>query len=64
MELFESQSRIIVRWERSRLSLRGEEVILKALVTTRAWFLTIVNGMSAHVEKEMIKHEGLPVGEG
>ena len=33
----------------------GKELILKALIMSRSWFLEAVNGMPDHIENEMTK---------
>ena len=35
--------------------LGGKELILKALIMTRTWFLAAVNAIPVHIEKYMIK---------
>ena len=44
------------RWSKSRPTFRGKELILKALITSRSWYLATVNGMLGHVEKTMTKN--------
>jgi len=39
----------------SNPTLRRKELILKALITSRSWFLAAVNGMPDHIENEMTK---------
>ena len=46
----------MVTWAKSRPMLRGKELILKALVTSRVWFLATVNGMPDIIEKEMTRN--------
>jgi endonuclease/exonuclease/phosphatase family metal-dependent hydrolase len=49
------QKDLINTWSKMHLSMRGKELILKALVQSRAIFLATVNGIPRDIENEMIK---------
>ena len=53
--IIEKQTRILNKWKTMHPSYRGKELILKALITSRAWFLATVNGMPKDIEKQMSK---------
>ena len=40
-------------WKKSRPTFRRKELILKALITSKSWFLATVNGMPKHIQIEM-----------
>lgn len=42
-------------WQATHPSLRGKELLLKALVQSRTLFLATVNGMPKDIEKIMTK---------
>ena len=50
-----TQQRICDIWQGNNLSFRGKELILKALIQSRAAFLATVNGLPKDVEKRMTK---------
>jgi len=54
-KIIETQKKVMDIWAVSHPTLRGKELILKVLVTSRSWFLVAVNGMPDHIEKEIIK---------
>ena len=47
------QQKIMNTWKKSRPTFRGKELILKALTTSKSWFLAIINGMPKHIQREM-----------
>src|SRR5882724_7519053 len=49
------QKKVIDVWITSHPTLQGKELILKALITSRSWFLAAVNGMLDHIENVMTK---------
>ena len=51
-KITEIQKKVIDVWKASHPTLRGKELILKALITSRSWFLAAVNGMPDHIEKK------------
>jgi len=53
--IIETQRKVMDVWAGLHLTLRGKELVLKALVTSRSWFLAAVNGMPDHIEREMTK---------
>ena len=46
----EVQKKVIEVWTASHPTLCGKELILKALIMSRSWFLAAVNGMPDHIE--------------
>src|SRR5882672_4620524 len=54
-KIIETQKKVMDVWVGSHPTLQGKELILKALVTSRSWFLVAVNGMPDHIEKEMTR---------
>ena len=52
-KILERQKKILNVWQGCHLSYRGKELILKALVMSRAMFLTTVNGMPEEVKQRM-----------
>ena len=54
-KIVEIQKKVIDVWTTSHPTLCGKELILKALITSRSWFLVAVNGMPDHVLNEMTK---------
>ena len=54
-KILDKQKEIMDTWEKSRLSYRGKELILKALVQSRALFLATVNGMPKETQEKMQK---------
>ncbi|EKM74423.1 hypothetical protein AGABI1DRAFT_15624, partial [Agaricus bisporus var. burnettii JB137-S8] len=53
--ILKKQKQIMTAWQSMNLSFRGKELILKALVQSRALFLTTVNGMPKPVQERMEK---------
>src|SRR5882724_6291508 len=53
-KILEIQKKVIDVWTASHPTLRGKELILKALIMS-SWFLAAVNGIPDHVESEMTK---------
>jgi exonuclease III len=53
--VLESQRKVLKAWRSARLSFRGKELVLKALVQSKAMFLATVNGMPKDVEEKMVK---------
>jgi recombinational DNA repair protein RecR len=49
------QKEIIKKWSKMHLSYRGKELVLKALIQSRAMFLATVNGLPNDIETEMKK---------
>src|SRR5882672_5995567 len=54
-KIIEAQKKVMDVWAGSHPTLRGKELILKALVTSKSWFLAAVNGIPDHIEKEMTR---------
>ena len=54
-EILQKQEESINRWEKTNMSLKGKEIILKALIQSKAMFLATVNGMPKHIEIRMKK---------
>ena len=54
-EIVLKQKETIKKWETMHTSLRGKELILKALVTSQGWYLATVNEMPKYIEKELEK---------
>jgi len=54
-KIIEVQRKVMDVWASSHPTLRGKELVLKALVTSRSWFLAAVNGMPDHIEREITK---------
>src|SRR5882724_6668089 len=54
-KIMEIQKKVIDVWTASHPTLQGKELILKALITSRSWFLAAVNSMPDHIENEMTK---------
>ena len=50
------QQKIMNTWKKSRPTFRGKELLLKALTTSKSWFLATINGMLKHIQKEMEKN--------
>jgi len=53
--IIKKQEKVIKTWEGNNLSYQGKELILKALIQSRAVFLTTVNGMPKNVEEKLTK---------
>jgi hypothetical protein len=53
--IIKKQERVIKTWEGNHLSYQGKELILKALIQSRAVFLTTVNGMPKNIEEKIAK---------
>ena len=51
----DQQEKILSLWKNAHLSMRGKELILKALIQSRAIFLATVNGMPKDIEEKMNK---------
>ena len=50
-------------WKKSRPTFRGKELILKALMMSKSWFLATVKWHAeTHSKRNGKEHEGLPVG--
>ena len=47
------QEEAIEKWGKANLTLKGKEIILKAIVQSKATFLATVNGMPKEIEKKM-----------
>ena len=54
-KILEKQKEIMDKWSEANLSFRGKELILKALVQSRALFLATVNGMPKDIQETMTK---------
>ena len=54
-EVLKKQEQTIDIWSKTNMSLSGKEIILKALVQSKAMFLATVNGMPRDVENKMKK---------
>src|SRR5882724_2234955 len=54
-KIMEIQKKVIDVWTASHPTLRGKELILKALIMSISWFLAAVNGMPDQIENEMTK---------
>jgi ribonuclease HI len=53
--ILEKQQNIMDMWSKSRPTFRARILLLKALIQSRAMYLSTVNGMPKDVEKEMTK---------
>lgn len=53
--ILKKQKEILDQWSRMNLSFRGKELILKALIQSRALFLAAVNGMPKDIQDKMEK---------
>jgi hypothetical protein len=53
--IIKKQEDSIKIWSSMNMSLKGKEIILKALIQSKAMFLATVNGMPNHIEKRMKK---------
>src|SRR6202012_2269717 len=51
--ILNKQQQIIQQWSKSNLSLKGKEIILKALIQSRAIFLATVNKIPKHIQEHM-----------
>ena len=47
------QEETMAAWSKTNMSLKGREIILKALIQSKAMFLATVNGMPKNVEEKM-----------
>jgi len=54
-KILEHQRRTMEKWSKSRPSYKGKEVILKALVQSKALFLATVNDMPKDIQEKMTK---------
>jgi len=54
-KILEHQRRTMEKWSKSRPSYKGKEVILKALVQSKALFLATVNDMPKDIQDKMTK---------
>jgi len=54
-KILEHQKKTMEKWSATRPSLKGKEVILKALVQSKALFLATVNGMPKDIQEKMKK---------
>jgi hypothetical protein len=53
--IMKKQEKVLKTWEGNHLSYQGKELILKALVQSRAMFMTTINGMPKSIEIKMTK---------
>ena len=61
-KVVEIQRKVTDVWNASHPTLHGKELILKALITSRSWFLAAVNGMPDHIERNDQDNERLYLG--
>jgi len=54
-QMIQKQKEIMDVWQRMHLSFRGKELVLKALIQSKALFLAMVNGMPETVQEKMNK---------
>ena len=54
-EILRKQEDVIKAWSKTNMSLKGKELILKALIQSKAMFMATVNGMPNVVEEKMKK---------
>ena len=54
-EILTKQENVIKAWSKTNMSLKGKELILKALIQSKAMFMATVNGMPTAVEERMKK---------
>jgi endonuclease/exonuclease/phosphatase family metal-dependent hydrolase len=54
-KILEKQEESINRWKKTNMSFKGKEIILKALIQSKAIFLATVNGMPVETEDRMKK---------
>ena len=54
-EILKKQEETMEVWSKTNMSLKGKEIILKALVHSKAMFLATVNGMPKDIEEKMKK---------
>lgn len=54
-KILRKQEDVIKAWSKTNMSLKGKELILKALVQSKAMFMATVNGMPNVVEEKMKK---------
>jgi hypothetical protein len=54
-KILKRQKQIMDQWKPMNLSLRGKELVLKALIQSRALFLATVNGMPQDIQTKMEK---------
>lgn len=52
-QIIEKQNSVMENWKKMRPSLRGKELLLKALVQSRALFLATVNGIPSEIQRKM-----------
>lgn len=52
-DIIKTQMKIIKVWRAMHPTFRGKELLAKALITSRAWFLATVNGMPKGIMTEM-----------
>ena len=51
--ILQKQEKVITAWSNTNMSLKGKEIILKALIQSKAMFLATVNGMPRDIEMKM-----------
>ena len=51
--ILQKQEEAIIAWSNTNTSLKGKEIILKALIQSKAMFLATVNGMPKDIEEKM-----------
>ena len=61
-EVLKKQEESIKAWSKTNMSLKGKEIILKALIQSKAMFLATVNGMPKDVEEKMKKYSKISYG--
>jgi ribonuclease HI/exonuclease III len=55
-KIIQDQQQIMELWQRMHLSFKGKELVLKALIQSKAVFLATVNGMPKDIEETMQKN--------
>jgi ribonuclease HI len=55
-KIIQDQQQIMELWQRMHLSFKGKELVLKALIQSKAVFLATVNGMPKDIEEIMQKN--------
>jgi endonuclease/exonuclease/phosphatase family metal-dependent hydrolase len=54
-EILKKQEEMINAWSKTNMSLKGKEIILKAILQSKAMYLATVNGMPKDIEEKMKK---------
>ena len=54
-KILEKQEESLKIWKKTNMSMKGKEIILKAIIQSKAMFLATVNGMSKEIEEKMKK---------